>query len=425
MIGNFHSLLNRPWYIEQKYAEAHLPLLFNILSGKQSVSKPDTEVAILTRHSLNNDTNSNTNTNKGFVAVIDLKDPIYKYDQECGPKGTQSRMAIMESLKNDDTIEGIVFDIDSGGGQVSGTPEFYDYIKSYPKPVVTYTSGYMCSAAYYIGSAADHVIANPRAEAIGSIGAYIQFLDLTGYYESQGAKLHTIYASKSSEKNKAYREALEGNYDAMIKEELDPIVEDFINDIKGAMPSVDQKAFKGATFSGPMALELNLVNELGTLQDAINKVYDLNTINNNSNSNSKTMNTTERPNVQSVLGLDAPLASTDNGSYLNDEQLNAMESHLADSAVALATAETASTEAEDALRQAQQTVSDLQTSLNAMATTAGIEAGEDNGATIIALNTRITELGKAPGDAHTVVSKGNEPDTKFDYIDFGSSIYQN
>ena len=117
MISNFHSLLNRPWYIEQKYAEAHLPLVFNILSGKQSITQPTKEVSILTKHSKQGNTNSNTNTNKGLVAVIDLKSPIYKYDQACGPRGTQTVMAIMESLKADDSITGVVLDIDSGGGK--------------------------------------------------------------------------------------------------------------------------------------------------------------------------------------------------------------------------------------------------------------------------------------------------------------------
>lgn len=418
MIANLHSLINRPWYIEQKYAEAQLPLLFNILSGNQ-IPAPETSRTILSKHQ-----GSNTNTNK-TVAVLDLKDPIYKYDQECGPRGTQTRMQLLEDLKNDDTVAGVVLDIDSGGGQVSGTPEFYDYIKSYPKPVVSYTGGYMCSAAYYIGSAADEVIANPRAEAIGSIGAYIQFLDLTGYYEAQGAKLHTIYATKSTEKNKAYRDALEGNYDAMVKEELDPIVEDFINDMKAAMPNINEAVFKGATYNGPKAKELQLVDNLGTLNDAISKVLELAETNPNSNSNTNNnMNTKERPNVQAVLELDGPMASNDNGTYLNDAQLDVIESTLANNAAAVATAQEAQQTAETNLAQEQQANTDLSTSINALAEKAGVEKGATNAETITALENRIAELGKQPGEVHTVVKKENNPSTKHDYIDFEASIYQ-
>jgi protease-4 len=36
----------------------------------------------------------------------------------------------MKSYAQDPNCIGVVLDIDSGGGQVSGTPEFYDYIAS-------------------------------------------------------------------------------------------------------------------------------------------------------------------------------------------------------------------------------------------------------------------------------------------------------
>jgi protease-4 len=418
MIANLHSLLNRGWYIEQRYAEAQLPLLFNILNGA-SVTTPEAKKPIL------KETNSNnTTTSDKKVVVMDIKDPIYKYDQECGPYGTQTRMAMLDALKNNNDVAGVVLDIDSGGGQVSGTPEFYDYIKNYPKPIVAYTGGYMCSAAYYIGSAADEVIANPRAEAIGSIGAYIQFLDLTGYFEKQGATLHTIYATQSTEKNKAYREALEGNYDAMVKEELDPIVDDFINDMKSAMPNISDKAFKGATFAGPMAKELNLVNSLGNLQDAIDKVLELSEVNSNSNLNNSQMNTKERPNVQAVLELDGPMASNDNGVYLNDAQLDVIEETLATNAANVASAQEAQQTAEDALAQEQQAMTDFSAQLNNLALAAGVEKGANNAETFTALQNRITELSKEPGDVHTTIKKENEPDAKYPYIDFSSPIYQ-
>src|SRR5690606_21664710 len=171
------------------------------------------------------------NTQEKYAVIDPIKSPIYKYNQECGPRGTKTIMNVLDRLRNDDTVAGVVLDIDSGGGQVYGTPEFHDYLVDYPKPLVTYTDGIMASAAYYIGASADHIIANKRSDAIGSIGAYAQFLDLQGYYEQKGAKLHTIYSSKSEEKNKSYRELLKGNYDIYIKENLDPIVNDFINDI--------------------------------------------------------------------------------------------------------------------------------------------------------------------------------------------------
>ena len=102
----------------------------------------------------------------------------------------------------------------------------------------------MCSAAYYIGSASAHIVANKRAEAIGSIGAYAQFLDLSGFYEKKGAKLITVYAHESTEKNKSYRDLMSGNPKTYIKEDLNPIVEqDFISDMKAVIGEEYPKRF--------------------------------------------------------------------------------------------------------------------------------------------------------------------------------------
>ena len=441
-IRNLHTLLNRPWYIDMAYAESHLPLLFNMLEGKSIDGNSEKETPVT---SFRNEegaalsfNGSPGETENKVVAVIDIKSPIYKYDQNCGPTGTQSKIAAMDRLKNNDSVAGVVLDIDSGGGQAYGTPEFYDYIRNYPKPVVTYTGGIMASAGYYIGSAASHVIANKRSEAIGSIGAYTQMLDLSGYYEKQGAKIHTIYADKSTEKNKAYREALKGDYKAYIKEELNPLVDDFIADIKAARAGVSEDVFKGATYPGPAALQKGLVDQLGTLQDAVNKVFELSK--EKQSTNTKIMSTPNSfPNLEATLGLDAPLASTDNGSYLNEDQKAAIENKLSANATALKTAQDAQATAEAALQTAKEEhatelqaatgVSDnLTEQLRAAATLAGVEGLADDASAediSTALTARIEELNARPGATHTSTASNDKDPGEYSHIDFNSSIYKN
>lgn len=423
MIDNLHSLLNRPWYIERHFAEAQLPLLLNIINGTLKVEERKPELITSYYDVKGNRLNTTEGRTDGVVAKINIKNSIFKYSQFCGPQGTKDIAKEMRGLEADSTVIGVVLDIDSGGGQVSGTPEFYDFIQAFSKPVVAYTDGWMCSAAYYIGSATDYIVANKRAEAIGSIGAYSQFMDLQGFYEKKGAKLHTIYSSKSTEKNQAYREALEGNYDKWVKEELDPIVDDFIADMKAARPNLSEAVFKGATFGASKSLKLGLIDELGTLATAINKVTSLSKQNNN-NKNSNNMSK-ERSQLQGVLDLDAPLAATDdNGSYLNEDQLDAVETALASNASALQTAEDAKATAEDHLKTAQQDATDLNTKINALATKAGVEASETVADTLTAIENKIEELGQAPGDTHTNVGKGaDEAQNQHEYMDFDTPFY--
>ena len=284
-IENIYSLLHGKWFIDEQYSKSLLPLAYNLISGNginiitedQTVSEEFVVVGSSTSSHQRAAANFNQQENENdYVLLVDLKNPIYKYDQSCGPKGTKSKQAFMAMYENDPNMKGIVLDIDSGGGQVSGTPEFHDFYKKITqKPVVAYTDGYMCSAAYYIGAAADHIVANKRADKIGSIGTMISFLDLTGYYEKQGAKLITEYATKSTEKNKDFEELIKGNPEGFIKNELDPVTDEFHADMKAARPNLNEKVLTGATFNTKASKKMGLIDEIGTLQTAINKVFEL------------------------------------------------------------------------------------------------------------------------------------------------------
>jgi protease-4 len=325
-ISNLYSLLNTPFYIEQNYGSAQLPLLLNILNGTSTiVEKKETENNI-SFHSLMGSSESVNNSVKQ-VAILSIKNPIVKHDQFCGPQGTKSMTRELLALEKNDSVAGVVLDIDSGGGQAYGTPEFHDFLKEYTKPIVAYTDGLMCSAAYYIGSAASHIIANKRAEAIGSIGAYTQILDVTGHYEKQGAKIHTIYATNSTEKNIAYREALQGNYDKYIKQELDPLVATFISDMQNARPSINEDVFKGATFNAKKSLKLGLIDSIGTLQNAIDKVFELSAKNTNTNSTKKMSK--DFKNIQAALGLEVAFESNnDAGFFLSENDMETINGLL-------------------------------------------------------------------------------------------------
>lgn len=433
-INNLHSLLNGRWFIHESYGHSLLPSLNSILKGnslkieKQDI-KSEAFVVPFGQSPIVASAFSNSDNNNDYVLVIDLKNPIYKYSQECGPQGTKSKMNIMDRYKNDSYCKGIVLDVDSGGGQVSGTPEFYDYVREYPKPVVSYTDGLMCSAAYYIGSAASYIVANKRADHIGSIGTMIYLIDLTGYYEKEGAKVISEYATKSTDKNKDFEELLKGNPEPYIKNQLDPITEDFINDIKSVRATVNEEVFTGKTYSAADAIIMGLVDEIGTLQTAIDKVFEL--AKKSSNQNVNIDMSKQLVNVQAVLGLDAPLASTaENGSYLNEEQLDTLENRLVElgnSNTQLQTeldAALANTEVKDQLTAAQATVTEVEASINGMLTAAGLAVEGTLTEKATALTAKVAEMGGKDGASHTNTKVDTKPQTKNDFVDSAASHNQ-
>lgn len=431
------TLINQPFYIERAYGESQLPLLFAVLNGKSIDAAPktkDKEDTILQKTRLDAAGGSSSSNNQ-YVGVIEFTEPIYKYDQECGPVGTKTKIGILNNLAEDPNCAGVVLNIDSGGGQAYGTPELYDQIRDFSKPVISYTDGLMASAAYYIGSAADEIIANKRAEAIGSIGAYTQFFDLSGWYEDQGIKSHEVYATKSTEKNRAYREALKGNYDLYVKEELDPLVDQFIDDMKAARSDIKKEVFKGATYSGPASVEKGLVDSLGTLEDAINRVFELQKT--NTNTKTKTTMSKEKayPNLEKVLGLEEPLASNENGSFLNEDQKESLDNYIKENSKSTresavqAENEKSSKEMEklrNQLSEEKESNKAMRTSINELASLAGVEdVGKDStDQTIAAATEKVKELNATPGSDHTTSAEPEGDESKHPYIDFGSSIYK-
>ena len=406
-INNLHSLLSGKWFIEGAYAKSLLPSLSLVLQGEIKEQKKEditTFISASTGKTIDASVIFSEDNTEDYVSIISLKSPIYKYDQACGPRGTKSVMQKLNRLSNESGCKGVVLDIDSGGGQVSGTPELHDAILNFSKPIVAYTDGYMCSAAYYIGAATNHIVANKRADHIGSIGTMISFVDLTGYYEKQGAKVITEYATKSTEKNRNFENLLAGKPEDYIKNELDPINETFHEDIKNARPDISEEVFAGATWNGPDALDKKLIDQLGTLEDAINKVIEL-----SNNNKSKTQNnmSTQRERIQAVLGLEEPLATTDNGSYLNEAQLDSIEEQLTANADTIATLTAQLEEAQNAssedLQVAQTTIAGIETSVNSMLEEAGLDVQGTLDEKVDSLSAKVTEMANADGAAPTKV----------------------
>lgn len=336
MIDNLHSLLSGKWYMEPSVINGMLPLLQSVLAGTDfKVSEKYKPAIVLRNGTVTLATYDKwgdlvlPKANEPYVMVNPIKSTIYKYNQACGPTGTKDHQKVLQEYLNDPMCVGIVLDIDSGGGQVSGTAEFYDFLKAAKKPVHTYTDGYLCSAAYYIASATQSITANPRADMIGSIGTMISFVDLTGYYEKQGAKVITEYATKSTAKNKSYRDLLAGNPENYILNELDPITDTFINNVKDARANVNESVFDGSTYNADDALTMGLIDTIGQMDSLIKSIFNTKE-NQNTNNSNLNMKMSNHLRVMAVIGVATALAiDEENGTYFNEEQLQSMEDALA------------------------------------------------------------------------------------------------
>ena len=217
----------------------------------------------------------NTSLQQGrdsFPVVVDLKQPIVKYTSY-GYIGTQYIITLLKALESHQSVTAIVLDIDSGGGMVAGTEELASVIRGLRKPTVAYTGGYMCSAAYWIASACDKVVAAPFADAIGSIGTMWSFQDFAPLLEKYGVKVYELYAPESTEKNKWYRDLKEGNEKTVLQNLSDTNAR-FISSVKTYRPDAKEEVFKGNTYNAKKAKAMGLIDEIMTLNDIISQLVN-------------------------------------------------------------------------------------------------------------------------------------------------------
>lgn len=102
--------------------------------------------------------------------------------------------AIRAWVEAQDAGAELVLDIDSPGGDVAGLEALAAVIADHPGPTVALVTGVAGSAAYWLASSCDRVVAWPSA-VVGSVGAMIPIYD--------GGDVHDVVAARSARKNAA------------------------------------------------------------------------------------------------------------------------------------------------------------------------------------------------------------------------------
>lgn len=222
----------------------------------------------------------------GLVMVMDLKGAIMK-DDYCGAPGTNTMAKWLTMANDTPEVDGVVINMDSPGGDGYGMFDLASAIERMNKPVVGFVnSGMACSACYGIGASCDQLLSGSTIDEFGSIGTYVQIRDWSGADEKWGVKTHTITATRSTQKLKAYQEALKADpkdpddkhYKLIREQRIDPFNEAFIGLVQKHRTTVKDEGgvFEGRVYMAKEAMERGLIDATDkTLNDAIALVRDL------------------------------------------------------------------------------------------------------------------------------------------------------
>jgi signal peptide peptidase SppA len=157
-------------------------------------------------------------------------------------------------------VEKVALQVSSPGGTVTGVEELANKVRNIGKPTMAYTDSEMASAAYWIASAADRVIASPSS-TVGSIGVYLAIPDYSKAAEMAGIKMVVI---KSGKFKGAGIEGTSLNADQIenLQASVDGIHADFKAAVSMKRKMVKAEAMEGQTFSGKQAAAQGLVTGL-------------------------------------------------------------------------------------------------------------------------------------------------------------------
>lgn len=171
-------------------------------------------------------------------------------------------------------MRAIILHINSPGGGTAASQEMYYAVKKIKEnhefPVVSVLSTLGASGAYYLALASDSIYAMPGTMT-GSIGVIMDFPEWTEAMEKIGVRMNVVKSGEYKDTGSPFRE-----FSDIDKAYYQDLVDDVYNQFKTAVAesrhmdiSNVENISEGKVYSGRQALNLGLIDHLGTLQDAI------------------------------------------------------------------------------------------------------------------------------------------------------------
>ena len=185
--------------------------------------------------------------------------------------GIDDIASLLEYVMQSEDIDGAILVFNTPGGTTQSLIRLEEVLKNRTKPVVAVVDGMCASAGMYAASLCDRIIALNKMCNVGSIGVMVQLVDYGPYYKKQGIKIIEIYPPESADKNKSYRDAIDGKTQTMIDEVLTPLAVNFQNVVKEHR-QVDESiegVLSGKMFYAEDAIKAGLVDEIGNFESAV------------------------------------------------------------------------------------------------------------------------------------------------------------
>jgi protease-4 len=199
------------------------------------------------------------------IAIVNITGEIYQ---------SKPIIDLLHRYEKRPRVKAIVLRIDSPGGGVASTQEIYEEVdkirRKGEKPIIASLGSVAASGGYYIACGTERIVANP-ATITGSIGVLINILNVEELLSKIGINVKTSTSVDYKDIGSTTRK-LTPDEEKLLMGVINNIHSQFLRVIeerRGLTPKELTSIADGRIFTGEQALEHQLIDDLGNLNDAI------------------------------------------------------------------------------------------------------------------------------------------------------------
>lgn len=277
-----------------------------------------------------------------YINILRLTGPMTRGGGECSYGSLEMRDELMRAADRDDVVGHVIY-CRTPGGAATTLLDFrkaIEYIHSKGQKIYMFCDGTVASGGAFLSAMCDGVYAYNEEDEIGSIGLYTAFFSLpNGAVDAITQETYVeVYADKSTEKNRPYRD---GGDEELVRKEANEYLDELLAAMKQDRPSITEEQMNGAMFKMKDVVG-TLIDGICTLPELCEKIYADWAVSANAsvsgaasddnnqasiNPNSNPMN--EFKNIATALGYEEPMASqVDDMLTLQPTEAEALEGKL-------------------------------------------------------------------------------------------------
>lgn len=183
--------------------------------------------------------------------------------------------AKLDRAAGDRKVKAIVLRINTPGGGVTASDLMYMELRRFRqttgKPIIASMLTLATSGGYYIACAADKIYALPTT-VTGSIGVIMVAPDFAGTMAKLGIRANVIKSGEMKDAGSPFREMNEKDR-AVFQSMIDQMYARFLNVVAESRKDLPEEKLReladGRVYFAPQAKKLGLIDEIGTLRQAL------------------------------------------------------------------------------------------------------------------------------------------------------------